>query len=122
MIRRLVLICIGLGMLASCEPAGSPCSAPAARELRTVDRLIAETRTTLARGYTTERTGGGFDFCLGGGGSNVGVSFCNDLSGSRAVAVDRAAEQRKLDALLARRAELVRQADSDAEMCRAGGS
>jgi hypothetical protein len=110
-----------VSVLSACEPADSPCASPAARELRTVDKLIAETRTTLARGYTEERGSSGFDFCLGGGGSDVGVSFCNDLGRSRAVAIDRAAEQRKLDALLKRRADLERQAGFDAQMCRAGG-
>jgi hypothetical protein len=122
MIGRGLVVCLGLLAVAACEPAGSPCSAPAARELRTVDRLIAETRTTLARGYATEQTDTGFDFCLGGGGSNVGVSFCGQPGGRRTVAIDRAAEQRKLDALLKRRADLARQADFDAQMCRAGGA
>jgi hypothetical protein len=118
---RIGAVLAGLVLLSACEPAGSPCASPAGRELRTVDKLIAETRTTLARGYTEERGGSGFDFCLGGGGSNVGVSFCNDLGRSRAVAVDRAAEQRKLDALLKRRADLLRQSQFDAQMCQAGG-
>ena len=118
---RALVLGLGFAVLAACEPTGSPCGATAARELRTVDRLIAETQGSLQRGYRTERAGSDFNFCLGGGGSNVGVSFCNDLGSRRAVAVDRAAEQRKLDALMARRADLVRQAAFDAEMCRAGG-
>ena len=107
-------------VIAACTPAGSRCpSSTASHELGTVDRLIAETRTTIDRGYVTERTGSGFSFCLGGGGDNVGVSFCNGLGGSRTMPIDRAAEQRKLDYLLQRRAVLGEQVAGEQALCTA---
>lgn len=82
------------------------------RELRTVDRLIRDTRTGMARGYREETTygyGGGFvNLCLGGGGSDVAVSVCGDPSRRKtAVPIDMAAEERKLAALEARRGALI---------------
>ncbi len=74
-----------------------------------MDGLIAGTKADMARGYRREATGGNpsVNFCLGGGGTNVGVAFCADPSRStRPVAVDMATEGRKLDALEARRLAL----------------
>ncbi|MFN0113780.1 MAG: hypothetical protein ACKVPY_03795 [Paracoccaceae bacterium] len=112
---------LSAAVLAACEAPAPGCQSPAAREIRVVDRLIAETRANLDRGYTTERTGSDFNFCLGGAGDNVGVSFCNGIGGNRAVPLDRAAETRKLEALQQRRAALATQATGDAALC-AGGA
>ena len=99
-------------VLSGCVNSGPYCKAPdtrdEVRELRTVNRLIADTREGMARGYREVDDygyGGGFvNFCLGGGGSDVGVSVCADPSRrSRAVPVDMASEERKLKALETRR-------------------
>jgi hypothetical protein len=104
--------------LSACVEGG--CPSAAARDLRTVDRLISETETNIQRGYAigTQRSGG-FNFCVGGGGDNLGVAFCGE-PGRRPVAIDRAAEQRKLDGLLARRADLARQVAADRQACSGG--
>lgn len=99
-----------LGLLSGCVPSGADCAREDRRELRTVEGLIAQTRADMARGYRQEASGGNgsVNFCLGGGGNNVGVSFCADPTRqSRTVAVDAAAEERKLQALEARRLALL---------------
>jgi hypothetical protein len=103
--------------LAACIQGQPTCTSPAARELRTIDRLIADTETTIDRGFVTAASEGArVNFCLGGGGNNVGVSFCADPT-RRNVPIDRASEQRKLDGLLERRAALARQAAIDSRAC-----
>jgi hypothetical protein len=98
-----------VALLPACVQNGGDCAREDRRELRTVEKLIAETRADMARGYRQQEGSGNgsVNFCLGGGGSNVGVSFCADPTRqSRAVAVDMAAEERKLQGLEARRLAL----------------
>jgi hypothetical protein len=121
MIRNLVVLLPFALVLSACTETNPACKSPAAVELQTVDRLIAETKGNIARGYSVQQTWSGMNFCLGGGGNNVGLSFCNDVGGkTTAVPIDKAAEQRSLKALEARRAELVKQAGADAQLCAAG--
>ncbi len=83
----------------------------ATRDLRTVNDLIVETETNLARGYaivTETDVSPRLTFCTGYR-DNVGVSFCSGnrlIERERAVAIDRAAEQRKLADLRERQAAL----------------
>lgn len=100
------------GVLSACVDSGTYCkrsdTRDEERELRTVNRLIADTREGVARGYrevSDYGNGGGFvNLCLGGISSDVGVSVCADPSRrSRAVPVDMASEERKLKALETRR-------------------
>jgi len=96
-------------LLSACVQNAGDCAREDRRELRTVEKLIAQTRADMARGYRQQDAGGNgsVNFCLGGGGSNVGVSFCADPTRqSRTVAIDMAAEERKLQALEARRLAL----------------
>lgn len=102
-----LLIPLALLAVTACEqdPA-SRCAGPQMRELRTVEALIADSRTALDRGYRMERADSGaqVNFCLGGARSNVGLSYCTDPGATRrAVAIDTQAEQRKLASLEARR-------------------
>lgn len=100
------LAALALAALAACAGPSARCGGPETRELRTVDRLIAETRANLDRGYTLVRqdTGAAVNLCLGGYRSNAGLSFCTDPgTRTRPAALDTAAETRKLEALLARR-------------------
>mgnify|MGYP005605951173 FL=1 len=104
-------------LLTACEPVPSPCRSPATRELGTIQRLIADTEKAIARGYRIgDRRGASLDVCLGSGSDNVGVRFCTDGGTSR-VAIDPAAEKRKLDGLIARRDALLRQFNADRAAC-----
>ncbi len=107
--RPSIVALILSGLLSACVQTGASCAREERRELRTVEQLIAATRADMARGYRQEAGGGNtsVNFCLGGGGSNVGVAFCADPSQrTRAVPVDMAAEERKLQSLEARRLAL----------------
>lgn len=108
--RKLAELTLILCLAACAAPAPPGCDSGTARELRTLDRLIAETRRALDTGYREERvaTTGGFNFCLGSARSHVGVSFCSDgTDRTRTVAIDPAAETRKLEGLRDRRATLL---------------
>jgi hypothetical protein len=119
MMKPTILLVAALSV-AGCFQSRTTCTSLAARELATVDKLIAETETTIDRGYVlTDTSAGNVNFCLGSGGNTVGVSFCTDGSGRKPVAIDRAAEQRKLDGLLTRRAALAKQAAADSAACAA---
>ena len=99
-----------LSLLAACADPATRCSGPEVRELRTIDRLIDETQAGIARGYRREQvdSGANINLCVGSQRSNVGVSFCTDPgTRTRTVAIDEAAEARKLEALLARRDRLL---------------
>ena len=106
MLLRPALATLMLVVLSACADPAARCGGPETRELKTIDRLIAETRANLDRGYTLVRedTGASVNFCLGSHRSNVGLSFCTDPgTRTRPAALDTAAETRKLEALLARR-------------------
>lgn len=114
-----------LGLLSGCVPSGADCTREERRELRTVETLIAQTRADMARGYRQEESGGNgsVNVCLGGGGNNVGVSFCADPTRqSRTVAVDAATEERKLQALEARRLALLSGIRAKAATCAGTGA
>ncbi len=122
--RRISAALVIAALPAACVQSGAGCGREEERELRTVDRLIAETRTDMARGYTREPAGGnvGVNFCLGGGGSNVGVSFCADPSQrTRPVPVDMQEQERKLQALETRRLALLSGIDAKQARCAATG-
>ncbi|MCU9850220.1 hypothetical protein OEZ60_19710 [Defluviimonas sp. WL0024] len=105
---------------ASCADPGPRCTASERRELATIDGLIAETRDGLQRGYRDVAATGGasMNFCLGGAGSNVGMSFCTAPGPrTRPVPIDRASEERKLAALQARRDALAAQVEAKAATC-----
>ncbi len=109
--------------LAACEAPPPPCRTDAARDLRQLDAVIATTRANIDRGYALggqSQSNVGFNFCLGSGGSNVGVSFCTPGRTpvrSGPTAIDPEVERRKLAHLEARRAVLARQAAADLAAC-----
>lgn len=106
----------------ACATPGGNCARESRRELETVDRLIAETRVDLARGYSEREEGGpvAMNLCLGGYRSHVGMSVCADPTRRRAaVPVDQASAQRKLSALETRRAALVSQVNAETASCNA---
>ena len=107
-----VLACL---TVAACATPRERCASPIATELQTVNALIAETEASINRGYTyvTEpaRTRVGINYCAGGGSywGGGGVRICgssyNDVR-RRPVAIDEAAERRKLTGLKQRQAQL----------------
>ena len=106
--HRLVLFAALLG-LAACATPEERCIAAANAELRTIDGLILETRSNIARGYAIAREpgvrtrlwpcrpdDGPYTFCL----------YDEATVVERPVAIDREAERRKLASLMERREEL----------------
>lgn len=95
-------------LAAACTTYPDACDRRALHELRTVERLIAETRRNLERGYTyvtEQRTRSRLVLCTGG--DNVGFCTSNEpVYRERAVAIDPASERRKLESLLSRREAL----------------
>jgi hypothetical protein len=113
-------------ILAACGTPQERCIRSATQEVRTLDRLIAETEANLARGYAYE--------------SREVVRHvwmvCDDYAVprrhvrhmcfepvfrtvERPVAIDPSVETRKLDGLKERRAALARRAADDVARCRA---
>ena len=102
-----------LPILAACAAPGPTCRV--APDMATIDRLISETQGNLDRGSVmVHASGPGVDMCLRGGNFGIGVSLCTDGSGrEKPVAVDAAAERRKLAGLKSRKIQLQRQMESD---------
>lgn len=134
MIRPLVLSPLAaVLLLAACGTPQEQCIRSATRELRTVDRLIAETEASLRRGYayeTRQVTRTEWVVCEyvrvpprnGDGEGRVVPRYClDDVTDTvqRPVAIDPLVEKRKLASLTARRKELNRAALADVEACRA---
>ena len=114
-----------IALLAGCvtDPAHR-CASAELRERATIEKLIAETRERIDRGYVMvdESPNVGFNVCLGSRRSNVGVSFCADPTDRRhPQAIDTAAEARKLEALLARREALDARINAAISSCPAPG-
>lgn len=127
------LILLALLLLAACATPQQRCISAATRDLRVVDGLIADTKLNLQRGYgMRERTEvvPDWDWCQGQGWvrdryGNLHPApprMCwTDRAVTRRypVALDLAAEQRKLDDLLAKRTQLARQAEAEVAQCKA---
>lgn len=114
------LLILALALAACATDPASRCAPEEARELKTIDRLIAEARTDIERGYRTVQvpTGAAVNLCLGSARSHVGVSFCTDPgTRTRTEAIDTAAATRTLDALLARRERLQAQIAAAVAAC-----
>jgi hypothetical protein len=107
--RALSALCLTAALAACASDPASRCAPDETRELQTVDRLIAETRSEIERGYrmVPDAANPSVNVCVGGAQSNLGISFCSDPgSGTRPAALDTEASTRTLDALLARRERL----------------
>lgn len=126
--RRLLIACLAL--LAACATPQEACVNSALRELRVIDRLLAEVRGNLDRGYALEeRTAWrrSWELC------DPPVAATEDSPAKPArwcwvrepytvtdrVAIDPVAERRKLDGLIERRAAEARRAAAAVAECRA---
>ena len=113
-----------LAILAACGTPQENCIRNSTREIRTLDRLIAESDANLARGYGFEETqilrhewvicgprqlGAAPEMCLEPVADTV----------RRPVAIDPAVETRKRDNLRDKRAALLKRAEADIAACRA---
>lgn len=125
--RRLTAALLPLALLAACGTPQEQCIRRATGELRTVERLIAESEATLARGYgfeTEERVRWNWVVCdrFTDGTGQYHARMCWEPvrdTVRRPVAIDPAAEQRKLEGLRAKRAALQRAAEPQIAACRA---
>lgn len=124
--KRLALL--SLAMLAACGTPQERCIAANTRDLRTVDRLIAETEGNLERGYAYETvtvSESYWDYCPQPQIPDqppVPPRLClkdRDYTERRAKAIDLAEEARKLESLKVKRAELARKAEPAIAQCRA---
>jgi hypothetical protein len=117
-----VLLC-SLVALVACGTPQERCARAGSGELRTLNRLIAETERNIARGYTytteVRDVSFGWEYC---GGWNGNVYLCADNDTEtyrRPVAIDPELEQRKLAGLKAKQAEIYQRLQVQAMECRA---
>ncbi len=116
--RPLILLLL----LAACSTPQQSCLSTATKDLRVVDKLIAETEVNLARGYAISREPAvrtGLELCVS---PDDPFLFCTtrDVTvAEKPVAIDAGAERAKLASLKAKRAELVARANAEIAQCRA---
>ncbi len=129
--HRALTVALGLA-LAACGTPQENCIRRETRDLRVVDRLIAETATNLDRGYALEeytRTRVEWQRCYRktpsatpGGKPTLTPDLClerEEYTETRPVAIDLNAEARKLESLKTKRAQLARQAQAPIAQCQA---
>ncbi len=106
--------------LAGCSTALEQCVNRSTRNLQATDNLIAATQANIDRGYaleTSSRVSLGLQLCTS---PSANFHFCTATqSGLKQapIAIDVAAEKRKLAQLKARRATLKRQSDLAVRAC-----
>jgi hypothetical protein len=120
---------LALGTLAACGTPQEQCINRNTRDLRTVDRLIAETQGNLDRGYAYETITVYEDYwttCpvppVAEGEPPPKPRMCLDerpVTEQRAKAIDLNEEARKLDSLKAKRRDLARKAEDVIAQCKA---
>ena len=125
--KRLALL--ALASLAACGTPQEQCINRNTRDLRTVDRLIAETQGNLDRGYAYETITVYEDYWTScpvppvvEGEPPPPPRLCLDerpVTQKRAKAIDLNEEARKLDSLKAKRRDLAREAEGVIAQCKA---
>lgn len=125
--KRLILL--SLGLLAGCGTPQEQCINRNTRDLRTVDRLIAETQGNLDRGYAFETITVYEDFWTTcpqppvlEGETPPPPRLCLDerpVTAQRAKAIDLNEEARKLDSLKVKRRQLAKAAEAVIAQCKA---
>ncbi len=118
-----ILAVAALVLVSACGTPEEQCRRAATQELRTLDGLIAGTEANLARGYAIETETDlrpRLSFCYGRSGDRLAWTFCRDADVVRRqgpVAIDPAAQRRKLDTLRSRRAAAERTAERALAAC-----
>ncbi|MBS8229223.1 hypothetical protein [Vannielia litorea] len=113
-----------LPLLAACATPREACEARATKDLRVMNKLIAETRANVDRGYAIEREAyvtTGLQMCVGSAKENVGVRWCHRPETryrTKQVAIDPGAEQRKLRNMIIKRDQLQREAQAQVAACK----
>jgi hypothetical protein len=125
--KRLILL--SLGLFAGCGTPQEQCINRNTRDLRTVDRLIAETQGNLDRGYAFETITVYEDYwttCpqlpVPEGETPPPPRLCLDerpVTEQRAKAIDLNEEARKLDSLKVKRRQLAKAAEAVIAQCKA---
>ena len=114
-------------LLAACGTPQEQCISTGTRDLRTVDRLIAEAQGNIDRGYALEDvtiTQEHWGYCeqpQPPGQPPAGPVPCmieHDVTVQKPVAIDLADEAKKLEGLKAKRAELARAAEPIIAQCK----
>jgi hypothetical protein len=123
------LLILTLGLVAACGTPQEQCISRNTRDLRTVERLIAETQGNLDRGYAFETITVYEDYwayCAAApvpeGQPAPPPRLCLDerpVTEQRPKAIDLNAESRKLDSLKTKRRELARKAEPVIAQCKA---
>jgi hypothetical protein len=130
MITPRLLPLVALAFLVACGTPQEQCIARNTRDLRTVDKLIAEVQGNLARGYAlreTSVTRPAWESCLRKAVNKKGKvvvveSLCLEdetTTVTKAEAIDPGAERRKLAGLQEQRQKLAGQAEAVVTACRA---
>lgn len=123
---RAFLVLPLVALAAACASPRGQCLAEATRDVRVLDHLIAETELALARGYGVEREttyAPRATFCGGYGYGRYGyygLSTCYEpypVTRETPVAIDPAAERRKLAELKAKHREAVVRMKEDVRAC-----
>lgn len=134
--RRLALLS-ALALLAACGTPQERCIARETRDLRILDRLIAETRADIARGYAIETytiSVSYWDTCYRPAANQPPPApgtqprpvldpypclESRDVTRTRPKAIDLDAERAKLASMERKRADLARAAEASIAQCRA---
>ncbi|GHC63840.1 hypothetical protein [Neogemmobacter tilapiae] len=130
MITPRLLPLVALAFLAACGTPQEQCVARNTRDLRTVDKLIAEVQGNLARGYAlreTTVTRPSWESCLRQTTNKKGKpvvveTLCLEdetTTVTKPEAIDPGAERRKLAGLQEQRQKLAGQAEAMVKACRA---
>lgn len=120
MSRRILLLLAPVLLGACASISRDQCLRAAAEDIRTLDRLIAETEAGRARGYGIDRQDVPVlerRHCTGSGGAPT-CPETDIVTVERPVAIDPASEDRKLAAMRAKRAALIPSAMIQISDCR----
>ena len=111
--RRLFLL--GLFALAACGTPQERCISNVTKDIRVLDRLIAETQKNLDRGYAIRRENYIVyerEICGKRNGKNIYCTFPETETRQYPVSIDLVKEKAKLDSQLAKRSQLAKTASS----------
>ncbi|MGR3792787.1 hypothetical protein [Vannielia sp. SX4] len=111
-------------LVTACATPREACEARATKDLRVMNKLIAETQANVSRGYAIERESyvtTRYQICARSGDGPVEAVWCHRPETryrTKQVAIDPAAEQQKLRNMIVKRDQLEREARSQVAACR----